>query len=46
MTSVNKGELDLGDLADEKIGDEAEETGDEKLEGISPSVSEKCWTNG
>ena len=38
LTSVNKGELDLGDLADEKSGDESGDTDDEKLEGLTKRI--------
>ncbi len=40
MASVNKGELDLGDLADEKSGDEEEETGDEKLAELTRRIGD------
>lgn len=40
LTSVNKGELDLGDLADEKSGDEEEETGDEKLAELTRRIGD------
>lgn len=38
LTSVNKGELDLGDLAEGKSGDEPAETGAEKLEELSKRI--------
>ena len=38
LTSVNKGELDLGDLADEKSEDESGDTDDEKLEGLTKRI--------
>ena len=38
LASVNKGELDLGDLADEKSEDEEEETGDEKLAELTRRI--------
>ena len=40
LASVNKGELDLGDLADEKSGDEKEETGDEKLAELTRRIGD------
>ena len=40
LVSVNKGELDLGELADEKSGDEAQEAGDEKLEELTRRIGE------
>ena len=40
LASVNKGELDLGDLADEKSGDEEEETGDEKLAELTRRIGD------
>ena len=40
LASVNKGELDLGDLADEKSEDEEEETGDEKLAELTRRIGD------
>ena len=40
LASVNKGELDLGELADEKSGDEEEETGDEKLAELTRRIGD------
>ena len=40
LASVNKGELDLGDLADEKSGDEEKETGDEKLAELTKRIGD------
>ena len=38
LRSVNKGELDLGDLADDKSEDETEETADDKLGDLTDRI--------
>ncbi len=38
LTSVTKGELDLGDLADETSGDKPEETADDKLDELTKRI--------
>ena len=38
LQSVNKGELDLGDLADDKSEDESEETADDKLGDLTDRI--------
>ena len=38
LTSVNKGELDLGDLAGGKSGDQTEETADDKLDDLTKRI--------
>ena len=40
LASVNKGELDLGDLADEKSEDEEDETPDEKLAELTKRIGD------
>ncbi len=40
LASVNKGELDLGELTGDKSGEEAEDSGDEKLEKLTKRIGE------